>query len=245
MNAAEPVPLTRDAVCWGRLSIVYNITYSARRKTLAIAVHPDLSVRVTAPVGADAQRIRDKVHKRGGWIRAQQRMFALYLPQQPPRRYVNGETHRYLGRQYRLRAEQGEADSVTCLRGWLHVVTRAEPTPCLVKRRLDAWYRERAERVFRERLEVCHARTAPAAIALPRLAIRRLAKRWGSCHADGLITLNLELIKAPRDCIDYVLMHELCHLREAHHGPRFWALLGKLMPDYEQRREHLNRLAAQ
>jgi predicted metal-dependent hydrolase len=232
-------------VRWGRTEIAYEIAYSTRRRTLAIEVHPDLRVSVIAPVGADPAAIREKVHKRAAWISKQQHAFELYLPQQPPRRYVNGETHRYLGRQYRLRAEQGETDSVKCLRGRFLVSSRAEPTPSLVRRRLERWYRQRADVVFRERLDVCHARAARFGIPLPALKVKRLHKRWGSCGPGTQITLNLELIQAPKDCIDYVVMHELCHLKEAHHGPRFWALLGKLMPDYEQRQTELNRLAAQ
>jgi len=233
-----------DRVRWGRTEIAYEIRYT-RRKTLALTVHPDLRVSVVAPLGADAEAIRAKVHKRGAWIREQWRELELYLPKQPPRAYVNGETHRYLGRQYRLRAEPGLEDSVKCLRGYLRVTTRLEPTPALVQRRLEAWYRNRAEEVFRERLAVCHARAAREGIALPTLRIKRMHKRWGSCSADGTITLNLELMKAPKEGIDYVIMHELCHLREAYHGPRFWALLARLMPGFEQQRERLNRIAAQ
>lgn len=237
--------LTRDAIRWGRTELAYDIAYSARRKTLAIEVYPDLRIRVTAPLGAKPERIRALVHKRARWIRAQQRAFALYLPQQPPRRYVNGESHRYLGRQYRLRAEQGGENRVRCLRGYFLITTRSMPTPERVQRQLENWYRDHAERIFHERLDACHPRAAREGIARPALRIKRMHKRWGSCSADGQITLNLELIKAPKECIDYVIMHELCHLKEPHHGPRFWALLGRLMPGFEQERERLNRLLAQ
>jgi hypothetical protein len=168
-------------VRFGRTEIAYDIAYSPRRKTLAIEVHPDLCVSVIAPAGADPALIREKVHKRAAWIRKQQRAFELYLPQRPPRRYVNGETHRYLGRQYRLRAEQGETDSVKCLRGRFYVTSRTEPTPALVHRRLQRWYRDRAEVVFAERLDACHERAARFAIPLPALRIKRMHKRWGSC----------------------------------------------------------------
>ncbi len=80
-------------------------------------------------------------------------------------------------------------------------------------------------------------------IATPTLRIQKLVKRWGSCSDSGRIMLNLELIKAPKDCIDYVIIHELCHLKEKHHGPRFWRLLEKLMPGYEGRRKRLNLFA--
>lgn len=240
-SLAAPI---EDRVRWGRTDIAYEVRFG-RRQTLAISVHPDLRVSVVAPQGADLEVIRGKVRKRGSWIRAQWRELELYLPKQPPRAYVNGETHRYLGRQYRLRAEQGPTDSVKCLRGYFRVITGLEPAPALVKRRLDAWYRERAEEVFAARLEICHARAARAGLPRPTLRIRRMRQRWGSCTPGGVITLNLELIMAPTECIDYVIMHELCHLQEPHHGGRFWALLAKLMPGYEQHRERLNRLAAQ
>jgi predicted metal-dependent hydrolase len=243
-TGAEVETPTRDCVHWGRTAIHYEISYRAR-KTLAISVHPDLRVSVAAPLGADPETIRAKVLKHAAWIRAQWRELGLYLPKQPPRRYINGETHRYLGRQYRLRAVQGPENSVKCLRGYFHVTTRLEPTPTVVQRRLEDWFRDRAEIVFGERLEVCQARAAREGIARPVLKIKRMLKRWGSCAMDGTITLNVELIQAPKDCIDYVIKHELCHLKEPHHGPRFWALLSKLMPDYEQQRERLNRVAAQ
>lgn len=242
MTAAELLP-DHDSVRWGRTEIVYEVRFAAR-KTLVITVHPDLRVSVVAPAGADLDAVRAKVHKRGSWMGKQWRELELYLPKQPPWRYVNGETHRYLGRQYRLRAEKGEEESLRCLRGSFRITTRNVPTPEIARRRLEAWYRYRADIVFRDRLDVCHARAAREGIALPALKIKRMKKRWGSCAPDGIITLNLELIKAPKECIDYVIMHELCHIKEAHHGPRFWALLGRVMPDFERRKTQLNLIAA-
>ncbi len=95
-----------DEVLWGRTKIRYNYTFKDR-KTLAIHVHPDLSVSVDVPVGTPLDKVRDKVKKRGSWIRKAWREFELYLPKQPARKYINGESHRYLGRQYRLKARKG------------------------------------------------------------------------------------------------------------------------------------------
>lgn len=239
----ELLPL-RDSVRWGRTEIAYDVRFAAR-KTLAITVHPDLRVSVVAPPGTDPDTVRAKVHKRGAWIRKQWHEFELYLPKQPPRRYVNGETHRYLGRQYRLRTEKGNEESVKCLRGYFRITTRQEPTPEIARRRLETWYRDRADAIFRDRLDVCHTRAEREGIPRPVLKIKRMQKRWGSCARQGVITLNLELIKMPKECIDYVIMHELCHLKEAHHGPRFWALLGRVMPDFGKRKKQLNVIAAQ
>lgn len=228
-----------DMVLWGSLEIPYCFRLS-RRKTLAISVHPDLSVTVNAPQDTDPDTIREYVIRRGGWIAKAWRDFEQYLPKQPPRRYLSGETHRYLGRQFRLKLERGEVESVKCLRGYLWVTTRDEPTPERAKVLLDSWYRARAKAVFAERLHCCHQRVEREGIPLPSLALRHMSGRWGSFSASGRITLNLELIKAPKDCIDYVIMHELCHFKEKHHGPRFWTLLLRFMPEFEKRRKKLN-----
>ena len=219
----------------------YSVQYKAR-KTLAITVNPDLSIVVTAPSGTEHEQIRTKIRKRAGWIRKAQHEFQLYLLKQPPRRYVNGESHRYLGRQYRLRARKRPENDVKCARGYFHVSTKAVPDTRLVKQLLLGWYREHAQRVFSERLAICCKAAATEGISCPEITIRTMKTRWGSCSKNGRVLLNLDLIKAPKECIDYVIMHELCHLKEHHHGPRFWRVLKRLMPDYEKRREKLNRL---
>lgn len=234
--------MMHDIVRWGRVEIPYTYRLS-KRKTLAINVHPDLAVEVVAPLETPLEVIRTRVAKRGAWIQKAWREFELYLPKQPPRRYINGESHRYLGRQYRLHAEQGDKNSVKCLRGYLRVTSDHEPTPDSIKAQLEGWYREHAHRVFRERLAECSKIASLEGIQQPPLTIRKMASRWGSCSNKGRINLNLELIKATRECIDYVIMHELCHLKEQHHGPRFWHLLEKLMPDYRERRKRLNLYA--
>lgn len=108
---------------------------------------------------------------------------------------------------------------------------------------LEGWYRQRAEKVFQERLDVCQARAKRESITATGLTIRKMKTRWGSCSKTGRILLNLELMQAPKECIDYVIMHELCHLKEHHHGPKFWQLLKKLMPDYESRKKRLDLIA--
>ena len=228
-----------DEVQWGRTTIRYGYEYRDR-KTLAIHVHPDLSVSVSAPDGTHLATIRAKVRKRARWIYKARREFQLYLPKQPERSYVNGETHRYLGKQYRLKAVHGDETSVKCQRGYLWVTTPHRPSPETSRDLLDEWYTERALAIFNERLLACHKKVARERIPYPVLAIRKMTRRWGSCTKEGRITLNLEMIKAPKDCIDYVIIHELCHLKEHNHGQKFWKLLARVMPDYEERRRRLN-----
>jgi predicted metal-dependent hydrolase len=228
-----------DHVMWGTVEITFQYR-QVRRKTMAISVHPDLSVTVRAPLGTGIETIRRFVLKKAAWVQKTQRNFELYLPKQPLRRYISGETHRYLGRQYRLKVEQGPGDSVKCVRGYLWVTTKEEPTPDRAKALLLGWYRAHAKLVFQERLKECHKMVAKEGIPLPGLSIRLMAGRWGSFSAPGRITLNLLLIMTPKECIDYVILHELCHFKVRQHGRRFWKLMERLMPDYEERRKKLN-----
>ena len=232
-----------DTVTWGAVQIIYQY-HRARRRTLSISVYPDLSVAVRVPLRTSLETIRQFVLKKAAWISKAWRNFELYLPKQPPRRYVGGETHRYLGRQYRLKLERGVEDSVKCLRGYLWVTTGDEPTPDRAKALLYAWYRAHARIVFEERLLNCHKKVAKEGIPLPGLSIRQMVSRWGSFSGSGRITLNLLLIAAPKECIDYVILHELCHFKVKRHGARFWRLMGRLMPDYEERRKKLNTYRA-
>lgn len=228
-----------DAVRWGNTKIPFRYAYT-KRKTLAISVHPDLSVTVQAPLETPIEAIRERIRKRAPWIQRTWWEFELYLPKQPPRRYVNGETHRYLGRQYRLKAMQGETDCVKCMRGYLFVTTKSNCTSERIRQLLHAWYRNHAKQIFQERLEACCQKMAFRGVPVPPLLIRTMSKRWGSCSRSSRIILNVNLIKTPTSCIDYVITHEMCHLREDHHGPRFWRLLNKLMPDYMDRKKLLN-----
>lgn len=234
--------MMRDAIRWGRTEIAYSYSYSAR-SSLSISVHPDLSVTVTAPPDTPLKNIQEVVRKRAKWIWKAWREFELYFPKQPPRRYISGETHRYLGRQYRLKVERGLTKKVSCVRGYLRVTTTEEPTHDRVRALLDGWYRSHAERIFAERFDACSQRAAIERIAKPVFRIVTMRTRWGTCSGKGRVNLNIELIKAPKECIDYVITHELCHIKERHHGPRFWKLLDKLMPDFEKRREKLNMFA--
>lgn len=227
------------AIQYGRKRIEFQLLYTART-TLAIDVHPDLSVVVTAPKDADDAAVEQKMHKRAAWIVQQQRFFENYLPPIPARRYVSGESHRYLGRQYRLRVHEGSEDGVRMSRGQINVYLSDPSKKPRTKTLVVGWFRQRAEVVFRERFDDMFSRAERHGITAKNFEIRRMKNRWGSCTSEGRILLNPDLIIAPKQCIEYVIVHELCHLQEHNHGPAFYRLLKKLMPDWEQRRERLN-----
>lgn len=227
---------------YGTTTIHFELDYAAR-KTLGIAVHPeDLRVTVTAPEGSALADIEAKVHKRAAWILKQQRDLARYLPHLPPRQYVSGETHRYLGKPYRLKVIESvstaSAEIVKPTRGWLRVYVK-EKDPARVKRLLDAWYRARASQIFAKRLAACYPKVEHLGVPYPALTIRVLKTQWGNCK-DETLTLNVKLIQVPVDYIDYVIFHELCHLAEPNHTARFYELLSRALPDWETRRDKLN-----
>lgn len=123
---------------------------------------------------------------------------------------------------------------------FLHIVTATPHDPAAVARLLEAWYRQRAAEVFALWLDKCLAGARSLSIvAPPTVEIRKMQKRWGSCTASGKILLNLDLVKTPVDCIEYVIFHELCHLQVPHHGPQFYALLGRFLPDWRERKAKL------
>ena len=209
------------------------------RKTLAISVLPDGTLELVAPLESTLEAILLRVKKRENWIFTQRRSFKVMNAQRPPLRYVNGATHRYLGRQYRLKIEVGaESRGVTLGGGYFHI-RLSEVTDETVKAALDVWYRQHAREQFERRVHPwviwCQQRRLPK----PQLRLRAMAKRWGSALKSGVIYLNPELIKAPSVCIDYVITHEICHLKHPDHGSKFRALLQQLCPDWRRLKERL------
>jgi predicted metal-dependent hydrolase len=202
------------------------------RRTLAISVLPDGMLELTAPEGAELGVICEKVARRLGWIGRQRRAFAEMNAVRVGRRYVGGATHRYLGRQYRLKLVADEGERVVLRGGWIEVRGKDLGEEA-VERALRGWFRRLAEEQFRKRVEGwrewCRRRGLPA----PKLRLLRMARRWGSAQPNGTIVLNPELIHAPSVCVDYVIAHEICHLVHPDHGRGFRALLGQLVPGWE------------
>lgn len=227
-----------DVVTCDGIEINYRYRTS-NRKTLGICVRPDLSVTVTAPRGTAAREIKDFVRQRANWIAKAWRS----LEQRPKPRvhaYKNDEVHYYVGNQYRLQVRQGQKDSVRCETGCMMVTSKNAAEPGRTERLLNTWYRKQAALIFYDRLCIWHEKMAGEGIPLPKLRIRQMKSRWGSCSSTGWITLNLSLIKTSPECIDYVVVHELCHLKVKGHGPSFWAIVERFVPDYRRLRRELN-----
>jgi predicted metal-dependent hydrolase len=216
-----------------------------QRKTLQLEVLPDMSVRMIAPLGTKVEVCSRMLLKRMDWVRAQMRYFSQFHPLTKPREYVAGETHLYLGRRLRLKVVKGSTKGVKATRQHLTVCAGHTTSARLVEAELWQWYREQASDLFQERMLGCMVKlNIPKNEGPKSLIVRRYKSRWGSMSVDGVLGLNLDLIRAPIECIDYVIIHELCHLRFPHHGPRFWDLLERVMPDWRKRKTKLERLTA-
>lgn len=231
----------KHSVAFGNKEIIFQLKYS-RRKTLGISVLPDLSVVVTSPEGKDLEQVKSKVKQRGNWILKQQDYFRDYSHRQTTRQYVSGETHYYLGRQYRLKVVEDSQEKVKLKSGYINIAARDKQDTARIKTLLDDWYLEKARLQFAKRLREGWEETRKYEISFPKLYLRKMSKRWGTCGTSGAIYLNPNLIKAPSTCVEYVIIHELCHLKFPFHNSAFFDLLQRILPDWEKRKLKLEMI---
>ena len=241
-HPSGPIDVGEHEIVLGREVRCYRLRRSARR-TLAITVEPGGGLVVTAPDAATLAQIEAVLRRRRQWIARRTREAAALPPPSVPREWVSGETHRYLGRQYRLRVRRG-ASTTTVLTGRYIAVTVPNPADReQVRRAAEQWYRTHARETFSHRMQNLVRQTSRLRLkAPPELIVRQMRKRWGSCSAGGRILMNVDAVKLPVGCIDYLILHELCHVRVPNHGSAFWRLLDACMPDWERWRRRLDHV---
>ena len=238
-------------------SFVYGdeaVSYEVVRKCLpagksnkiAIRVHPDCEVVITAPEDTERADIHEAVMKRAKWIWDALVEFRTHQKYVQTKNYVSGEMQFYLGRRYVLKVleENDSSASVKMDRGKLLVtLPRFDKNKTTwVKGLVDDWYKLRAERIFNERLKYLLPQ-ATWVKDMPGFRILSMQKQWGSCSAKGTLMLNPHLVKAPKECVDYVILHELCHIAEHNHSERFWRLLTQIMPNWKEVKSRLDGMA--
>jgi len=221
--------------------IAYSLRRTARRRTVGIYLEPGGRLNVLAPAGLGIETIERVLRRRLPWIRRTKRELEELPPPPPARQWVNGETHRYLGRQYRLKLLSGPVKSVR-LAGAYFIVTLPDPRKReAVQELMESWYRRRARAVIEQRGRRLLGETTWLEIPeLPPFSIKALTHRWGSTTKSGRITFNVDVVKLPGGCLDYVIAHELVHLKIPNHSAAYWRMLRRVMPDWEKWR---NRLA--
>jgi predicted metal-dependent hydrolase len=229
-----------DSIQFGSKQIDFSISYSAR-KTLGITVTPDYDVLIKAPVDASINLIKEKVAKKAPWIIKQQSFFLAFHPKQASRKYISGETHLFLGHQYYLKVQIGEKEEVIKKGREIHVtVIQKENAEALLKN----WYLQNAKKRIQKIAQPLIQKFEKYNVIPSSIVFRDMPTRWGSCTPKGKIILNPELIKAPKGCIEYVIIHELCHLVYHDHTNKFFSLQTKQMPTWHKWKTKLEKLLA-
>lgn len=202
----------------------------SKRKTLSLIVETDGTLTVRAPLRMKEADIRQLIEEKKDWIKRKQarvRKEAVV-----PRQYVDGETFLYLGKEYPLRLVPNQKPALVIERFFKltkSVQPQAEPV-------FEAWYKKQARVILTERVEF-YARKH--GFKMEKIRISSARTRWGSCSSKGTLSFTWRLVMAPLEIIDYVVVHELCHLEEMNHSKSFWARVEGILPDYKRRRKWL------
>jgi predicted metal-dependent hydrolase len=221
--------------------IEYDIVHRpAVTRRIHLQLGPDGHLQVVAPRRMSARQVRKTLERRSGRVARFLEQARARRRDLPVLRYVSGERHGYLGRQFPLDigAREGRRDRVELADGRL-LVRVAEERAERVRALLQGWYREQALAHFGARLRALCKLARWCGDDTPELRVRRMKRTWGNCSTRGRITLNTALIKAPPEMIDYVICHEICHLHEHNHGPAFYALQEKIYPRWREMRQEL------
>jgi predicted metal-dependent hydrolase len=231
----------RTTVRLGGEEIEYELRRSPRR-TLGITVTYRGELQVTAPKTAKADQIERMLRRRKPWILRQMRETAALPAEMPEKEWVSGETHWYIGRQYRLRVRGADVPNIRLIGRYFEVGLPDPSDRRKVRELMARWYLARARDVFERRIARLILSVPRLGLdAAPPLIVRSIKLRWGSCSPAGRILMNVEAVKLPVGCIDYLLVHELCHLRHPRHDRAFWRHLDRCMPDWETRRRRIDR----
>lgn len=201
------------------------------RKRFRISVHPNTDIMLHCPLEAQQAERQEVISKKWQWIERQQKYFARFSTVCPKPRFISGSEFRYLGKQYRIKVKKGLKNEVQTVRTNLQVTTTKEVgDEDFTKKVVDSWVHQQTKLFLRERYEFLCAKFDVK--NKPVLKLRQMKKRWGSNVAGKVIYINPQLIKADARCIDYVILHEICHLEVQNHNTRFLTLLDSRMPKW-------------
>ncbi len=216
----------------------YTIIRS-RRRSLELRLYPDRRIEVRVPLRTSEHDISSFIASKSGWLK--RRLSTLpEAGQRPALKFCDGEEHLFLGERYPLSLNIGRRSMTALTDGCIEMLLPVPDDGQQVARQLSRWYRAQAETVYNRIIDQHFGFFAERGHNRPSLRIRSMKSRWGSLSSRGYINLNAELIKTPLRSIEYVVIHELCHLEHMNHGPGFRRLLSQRLPDWEQRKRELN-----
>ena len=213
-----------------------DVKRTNRRKTATVKIEQGV-VQVVVPQTLSQQAIDDLIAKKSNWIR-QKLVLQQSVPVSKPKEFVSGESFSYLGRNYRLKVLTGDLQPVKLKQGYLQVTVPMEQKSdqALIRKLLQDWYLDRAS----EKLEQKTVKYAQQIGVQPsKIRVREYKSRWGSCSVRGEVSYNWRIIISPNPVVDYVVVHELCHLIHHNHSKQYWNQVRSIVPDYQSKRDWL------
>lgn len=227
---------------YGTTAIEYDIEHTDNRKDISIIVEWMESIRLIAPQGITDKQIEEIIRKKAPTILQKLKEVNEITDPPLPKEFVSGEKFTYLGRGYRLKVCREEAEQVKLtFRQGKFIATVPEymeerDKKLQLTKLFKNWYLEHGKAKMQTRLDLYCARMG---VNPNTVQLKEQKMRWGTCTSEGNIYLNWRIIMAPMSILDYVLVHELAHLKYMNHGNDFWHLVSSILPDYEQRKEWL------
>lgn len=222
---------------FGSLSYKYHLL-DQDRKTMSLTVKPDLTIVVKRPRNADEKKVETFLRKKWYWLEKQITFFKKYQRKNYEKEYISGESFLYLGKQYKLSIKRSSAEKISLTKGLIVLHTNSSVADGQHnKLLLDHWYNEKIMKIFSERFEMVKSNFDYNTNI--KIVSREMKRRWGSYLRRGQIILNPKLIYTSKNCIDYVITHELCHFKCKNHNKAFFKLLDKKYPKWGKVKEKL------
>lgn len=235
--------IKNDSIVYAGVTIPYGWCHS-RRKTLGISIRPDKAVSVRVPMRTPIKDIEAFVTSKAEWVLKIWKKLDTQ-PGKQQQNYSRGSVFMYQGKEFRLEFTTGLRHSLLLHDGLMILATPTMPSEETVRKLITNWYRNKAVEIVNERAIACHQIMQNEGIPLPPVTLRSMKTRWGSySYKTQRIVLNLNLVKTPPVCLDYVIIHELCHIKVRHHGPDFWRMVSRYVPDYLEVRKLLRKSGA-
>ena len=228
----------KDKVKYGTTTIPYYVIKSRRIKTSELIVDAD-TITVRTPYDKDKTEIERLVLDKASWILRKQKEYRETIPQLTKPSFKQNTTLPYLGNNYPLviNKKQYTKNALDLVDGKFVATVRASRlTPKLLQKLYGNWLKENAQEVFEDKVKKYSKKLG---VLTNQIVVKNLRNRWGSLTKNGVLNLNLNLIKAPENVIDYIILHELCHLKIKEHSHHYWDLLHKYMPNYHDKIEWL------
>ncbi|MCX6334354.1 MAG: SprT family zinc-dependent metalloprotease [Bacteroidia bacterium] len=220
--------------------IKYNVIYT-RRRSITLIVSPDKGVVVRVPYRTSLRSIEKFVQEKSGWIKKHLEKYSVLTRLNHGKKYTEGEFHMFLGKEHKLKIAESVKDNASINDGYLYINVSDTMNTMRIKALIDKFYLQKAQEYLTIMFNEILGRFKERRFFPAGLFVKPLKSRWGSCTIKSRITISSELIKLDPKFAQYVIIHELCHLKHHNHGKEFYGLLTELVPDYKEIRKELRQ----